>query len=305
MDISVIISQMAVLFIILAIGYCLNRLKVMDAGSDRILTKLVLNLAMPCTIISSVLGRENGVSGRDTAFFMLMIALTFAIAFAAVIPLPAILRNRKEDTGLYRFLVVFGNVGFMGFPVTMSIFGEESAFYVALFNIPFSLLAFSVGIIMVSGKGGKIRPGLFLNPSLIASALAILIFFLKIPVPGIITKTAGQLGQLTTPLAMLVIGSTLAAIPPSEVFTQWRLYPVSFIKLVAVPLITWMVLRLLIDDPLMLGVLVVLAGMPTATSATMICMEYGGNEKLASKGIFITTLFSLITIPLLAILLFA
>lgn len=305
MDISEIISQMAVLFIILAIGYGLNKLKVLDSNSDKLLTRLVLNLAMPCTIINSVLSRDNVVSGRDTAFFMLMILLTFAIAFALVIPLPMLLKNRKEDSGLYRYLIVFGNVGFMGFPVAMSVFGAESAFYVALFNIPFSLLAFSVGILMVSGSGGKINPKLFINPSLIAAVLAILIFSLKISVPGIITRTAGQLGQLTTPVAMLVIGSTLAAIPPSEVFGQWRLYPVSFIKLIAVPLITWLVLRLLIDDPLMLGVLVVLAGMPTATSATMICMEYGGNERLASKGVFITTLFSLITIPLLAIMLFA
>ncbi|NLL39869.1 MAG: AEC family transporter [Clostridiales bacterium] len=305
MNISEIISQMAVLFIILAIGYCLNKLKILDSNSNKLLTKLVLNIAMPCTIIYSVLSRKNGVSGRDTAFFMLMILLTFAIAFVLVIPLPRLLRNQKEDSGLYRYLTVFGNVGFMGFPVAMSVFGEESAFYVALFNIPFSLLAFSVGIMMISGSGGEINPRLFINPSLIASVLAILIFFFKIPIPVIITKTAGQLGQLTTPVAMLVIGSTLAAIPPSEVFRQWRLYPVSFVKLIVVPLITWLVLRILIDDPLMLGVLVVLAGMPTATSATMICMEYGGNEKLASKGVFITTLFSMITIPLLVIMLFA
>lgn len=305
MEISEIISQMAVLFLLLAIGYGLSRLKVIDGNSGKFLSRLVMNLAMPCTILNSVLSRDNETTGSDAAFFMLMILLTFAIAFAIVVPVPRLLRAAREDSGLYRFLIVFGNVGFMGFPVALSIFGEKSAFYVALFNIPFSILAFSVGIIMASGKGDKIKPGLFINPSLIASLLAILIFFLKIPVPNILAKTAGQLGQLTTPLAMLVIGSTLASIPVTDVFKQWRLYPVTLIKLIIVPVITWLILRLIITDELMLGVLVVLAGMPTATSATMICMEYGGNERLASKGVFITTLFSMVTIPLLALLLSA
>jgi predicted permease len=102
---------------------------------------------------------------------------------------------------------------------------------------------------------------------------------------------------------MLIIGSTLASIPFKKVFTQWRLYPVTVIKLLIVPVVTWLVLRLFIHDALMLGILVVLSGMPTATSATMISMEYGGNERLASTGVFITTLFSLASIPALVFVL--
>jgi predicted permease len=303
MQISAIISQMAVLFLILAIGYIANRFRIMTAESNSLLTKIVINIAMPCTILSSVMSGEVEMTGNEALFFGLMIALTYIIAFILVIPVPRLLRSPKEDAGLYRFLIVFGNVGFMGFPVAQSIFGSASVFYVALFNIPFSIITFSVGILMVSGRGEKINPKLFINPALVASVLAVVIFVLKIKTPAVLADTASLLGRITTPAAMLIIGSTLASIPFKKVFTQWRLYPVTVIKLLIVPVVTWLVLRLFIHDALMLGILVVLSGMPTATSATMISMEYGGNERLASTGVFITTLFSLASIPALVFVL--
>jgi hypothetical protein len=137
MQISAIISQMAVLFLILAIGYIANRFRIMTAESNSLLTKIVINIAMPCTILSSVMSGEVEMTGNEALFFGLMIALTYIIAFILVIPVPRLLRSPKEDAGLYRFLIVFGNVGFMGFPVAQTIFGSASVFYVALFNIPF------------------------------------------------------------------------------------------------------------------------------------------------------------------------
>ncbi len=299
-----IIRQMVVLFLILSVGYGANKLKVMSGVSNSLLTKIVMNITMPCTILSSVMSGELTMTGSEALFFGLMILITFAIAFILVIPVPRLLRAPKADAGLYRFLIAFGNVGFMGFPVTQSIFGQESAFYVALFNIPFSILAFSAGIIMIAGREGKIDPKQVINPSMIASIIAIILFALKIKTPAVIAETAGLLSRMTTPTTMLIIGSTLASIPVREVFNQWSLYPVTLIKLFVMPLVTWLILRMFIKDALMLGILVVLAGMPTATSAVMISMEYGGNERLASKGVFITTLFSVVTIPALVFLLF-
>lgn len=299
MNITEVISQMGVIFIVLAVGYAANKLKVINRDSNKLLTRLVLNIAMPCTILNSVMAGNIDISGAEAAFFMLMVLLTFAIAFILVIPVPKLLGTIREDSGLTGYMIVFGNVGFMGFPVAEAIFGPQSAFFVALFNIPFSILAYSVGILMVSGKGDKINFRLFINPSLIASLLAILIFVFKISAPLVVVKTTGLIGQMTTPAAVMVIGSTLASIPLKEVFGQRLLYSVTVIKLVAVPLITWLILRLFVTNELMLGILVVLSGMPTASNATMLCMEYGGNERLASKGVFLTTLFSVVTIPLL------
>jgi predicted permease len=98
---------------------------------------------------------------------------------------------------------------------------------------------------------------------------------------------------------MLVIGSTLAGIPIREVFRDLRVYPVTLVKLLVIPVVTWLALRFIIPDARTLGILIAEAGMPTATAAAMLSLQYGGNETLASKGVFITTLFSVLTIPLL------
>ncbi len=303
MNMSAIITQMAVLFIVMAIGYAAYKFKILTNESNKLISKLVINIAMPCTILNSVLSGEATATGRDAAIFMLMAVISFALFFILSAPVPQLLRADKNDRGMYRFMVVFGNVGFMGFPIIQSIFGTGAVFYVTIFNIVFSVLCFSVGIIMVSGKGEKINPILFINPTMVASILTVILFYAKLPIPSVISQSVNLIGQLTTPSAMLVIGSTLAVIPFKEVFGELRIYPLAAVKLLIVPVLTCLLLRLFITDTLILGVLTVLSAMPTASNATMLSMEYGGNEELASKGIFLTTLLSVATIPFIMYLL--
>ncbi|SHI08012.1 hypothetical protein SAMN02745823_02313 [Sporobacter termitidis DSM 10068] len=303
MNISAIISQMTILFIMLALGYAANKFKVMTAESNKLISKLVVNIAMPCTILGSVFTDDVTATGSDAAYFMLFSLVVFLVAFLVTLPLPRLLRAPKADGGMYRFMVAFGNVGFMGFPVIQAIFGAGAVFYVSLFNIAFSVLCFSVGIVMVSGKGEKFNPRLLVNSTMVVSLLTVIIFYTKLPVPAILKNTVELVGTMTTPSAMLVIGSTLACIPVREVFNEARIYAVTAVKLIVIPVLTWLVLRFFVADRLMLGVLVALSAMPTATNATMLSMEYGGNEQLASKGVFLTTLVSVASIPLLVILL--
>jgi predicted permease len=303
MNLTAILSQMAVLFIILAVGYAANKFSILTAESNKLLSKLVVNIAMPCTILNSVLSGHVSSTGSDAALFMAVSFGAFALAFLLCVPLPRLLKAPKGDGGMYRFMIAFGNVGFMGFPVIQAIFGPGAAFYVSLFNIAFSVLCFSVGLVMVSGGSGKISFRFFINPTMIVSILTVILFYARIQVPAVLTDTVALISQMTTPSSMLVIGSTLAAFPFRGVFTEKRIYPVALIKLIILPVMTWLIFRLFIHDPLMLGVLVMLAAMPTAANATMLSMVYGGNEELASKGIFLTTLFSIATIPLLILLL--
>ncbi len=304
MNMSAIFTQMAILFIILATGYAANKFKIMTADSNRLLSKLVISIAMPCTILGSVLSEKVTATGLDAAYFMLLSLGVFLLSFIVAIPLPRLVRAPKSDSGLYWFMTTFGNVGFMGFPVIQSIFGAEAVFYVTLFNIAFNVLSFSIGLIMIAGRGGKLNLKLFLNPMMVASLLTVLIFYTKLQVPAIFTAAVELVGRMTTPSAMLVIGSTLACIPFKDVFTEYRLYLMTIVKLLVIPVLTWLILRLFITDQLMLGVLVALSAMPAAINATMLSMEYGGNAQLASKGVFLTTLFSVVTIPLLLSLLF-
>jgi hypothetical protein len=303
MDMQAIISQMAVLFILLGVGYIAGRIDLLSVDGTRSLSKVVLYVTTPGTILSSVIDREIGATGGETAYFALMALMAFFMYFIISIPTVRLLGGDRKNHGLYRYMASFSNAAFMGFPVTIAILGTASAFYVALYNIPFFMFSFSVGIIMVSGKSGKFDPKVLINPSLIAALLAIPIAVTGFAVPKVIADTFRITGSMTTPAAMFVIGATLSRVSIKGLLTGWRLYPVTLLKLVVMPVAAWLVFRQLITDELMLGVIVVLSGMPTAAAAAMLAIEYKGDEKIASSGIFLSTLLSGVTIPLIVYLL--
>ena len=299
MDMTTVLSQMGVLFAIMAIGFLANKTKILNADANRLLSKLVLSVTLPCTVLNSVMSGDVKLSGSEAVFFFALTLGVYAFGLLLSLVVPHILRVPRSDAGLYRFMTAFANVGFMGFPVIGSIYGSAAAFYVALFNIPFSLLVFSFGIKMIAGKSEKFSLKILINPPFITSVAAFIIFATGFTTPKFFVGIVNTLGNVTTPAAMLIIGSTLAAVPIREVFTEWRIYVFSLIRLLAIPLLTWLILRLFITNEIMLGVLVVLSGMPSATNTTMISMEYGGNDRLASKAVFITTLLSLGSIQLM------
>jgi len=303
MDMQVIITQLAVLFILLAAGYTAGRVKFLTPDDSKMLTKIVINITAPCTIITSVMGGELSASGGETALFMLFTFLAFLLYLVIALPASRALGGDKRNVGLYGYMAGFGNAAFMGFPVTIAIFGAASAYYVALYNIPFMILTFSVGIVLISGKGKKIGPRELLNPTIFAAILAIIMMMTGINTPTIISEVIRLTGGVTTPASMLVVGSTLAQIPLKSVFSEWRLYPMALLKLIVMPVAAWLVFRNIITNELMLGVLVILSGMPVAVLSAMIAIKYGGNEHIASSGIFITTLLSIVTIPLIVYLL--
>ena len=308
MNMSNVFTQMTVLFLVLALGYIGNKTRVLNAESNKLFSAVILNISLPCTILSSVTDGSVTATGHEALTFMVLILAALALAYLIAWPMPRLLRAPAGDVGMLRFLLVFGNVGFMGYPVVQAIYGSGGLFYVTLFNIPFNLLLFSVGILLVSGKaqspGKRLNYRLFLTPTLFASVLAVVIFVFHISMPKLIVSTAAIVGNITSPGAMLVIGSTLAGIPFRKVFNDKRLYPVVLVKLVVIPAVIWLILHFFIADKTSLGILIVESAMPTAAAATMLSLQYGGNDELAAKGVFLTTLFSVVTIPFLLYILF-
>ncbi|MCL2248565.1 MAG: AEC family transporter [Oscillospiraceae bacterium] len=299
MELQVILNQMAVLFLLMAVGFVIGKAKLITSEGNRIFSKFVLFVAMPCTLLSSVLASDATISAADTFFFLLLAALMFAIAFAIALPIIRLLGGKKEDRGILSYTAVFGNVGFMGIPISTAIFGIESAYYVALTIVVFSLLAFSVGILMVSGKGDSFSLKPLFNPTLIVSVLTIPIAIFDVSFPFIITDTISSIGVIATPTAMIVTGATLAYIPLKSLFYEWRVFPATALKLIAIPIVVWLIFRLFVTDELILGILVVLSAMPTAVMAVMFAIQYNGNERTATAGVFLTTLLCAVTVPLL------
>ena len=302
MSVSVVINQMIILFLLMGLGYLLFKLRIMNRDFNKRITKILLNVTMPAMILSSVL---NETGERDTK----SVFTIFIIAIAAYTILPmigfllvSIFPFAKEQKGLYMFMTVYSNVGFMGFPVMNALFGSTAVFYAAIFNIVFNLSIYTFGIwLMNYGKKNQLALDLktLLNPGLLLSLLSVIIYFFNPTIPSSISSTIDYIGNLTVPLAMMVIGATLATMNIRELFNDWRIYPYTFFRQFLLPLACFPILKLLIHDTFILGISFILIMMPIANTAVLYATEYQTDEKLAAKTVFFTTVVSIVTIPLL------
>lgn len=305
MDIYVILMQMIQLFLVMALGYFLFKVKILDQEMNKRLTSLILSVTTPAMIIGSVLNTKVNQSLNDVLFVFVVGLVIYIILPIIGFMIVKIMRIPKNQQGLYIFMTVFSNIGFMGFPVMKAIFGNSAVFYTAIFNMIFNLFVFTIGNTMMSyGTNRKAEMKLknIISPGVIASLVALFIYFTKLQLPDMISSTVSMVGDITTPIAMIIIGSTLATIPIKEVFTELRIYPYTLIKQVIVPIVLYPFMKLLISDPLILGVTLIMIAMPVGNSAVLFATEYGGDESVAAKNIFMTTLLSIITIPLIVAL---
>lgn len=310
MDFSTILGQMVMLLLMMVLGYLARRKNLLDDHVNASLSKVVLNVTLPAQIITSfAMEGAELTNGEVGAAFGLSCLVYLFYAVLAII-FVRLMRLPRQDWGTYKYMIIFGNIGFMGFPVITAIFGAKALVYAVIMNIVFNLLVFSYGIKLITDgceNAGSFSWRKLINMPLISSALTLVLFFLHIKLPAVINTALFTMGDATTPMAMLILGCTIAEMPLRELFDEWRVYAFTALKLLAMPVLVFLLLHLLpgFDANSLLGkVLVVLSSVPVATNATMLSIEYGGNNKLVAQGIFFSTVFSVLTIPLLVFILY-
>lgn len=305
-----VFQKMVELFLIIIVGYVACKVRIFDKDARVKVTKLVLNVTLPATILSSVMN-QNQLPGLIEILQLLFVAAaSYAVLFLGAFLLPRLLNVEVSKRGIYQFMLSFGNVGFIGYPVTQAIFGDGAIFYTSIFNLPFNILVYSIGVgfiqkssLSFESKKSAITIQTFLSPCMIASYIALMMAMLHWSGPKLIADTCSMIGDVTTPAALLIIGSSLAEMPFREMFGNAKVYLFTICRLILMPIITLLIFRVFISDPLILGITVIISAMPVATNGTMLCLQYKGDEKLMAQGTFLTTLCSVITIPLLSLLL--
>ena len=304
MDFLSILMQMVVLFLVVIVGYIANKCGVMDGDFNKRLTNLVLMITCPAMILDSVINSENVFTLGEIGSICALAVISYALAFALGFLVPWLMHTPPEKLGVMRFMVIFGNVGFIGFPVIRAIFGSDAVFYASIFNMPFNLLSYTIGAYLIAGKGSgtKLSRKDLCSPCVIAAVLSLLIALTHIQFPAVVGDTVELIGQVTTPAALLIIGSNLAQLPLRGIVGGPRIWIVSAVRLLISPLLLFLILRGWVSDAVVLGVAVVLQGMPVSTNCTMLALQYGGDAESAGQGTFITTLFSILTIPILTML---
>lgn len=302
MNLSIVFAKMAMLVLIMLLGYLCARIGITGPEFNQRVTPLMVKVLLPATILNSVLSVPD-FSGRELLDYILVMTVMVALQMLPAWFLPRLMRTRSEDVGATRLVTAFGNVGFVGLPVVAAIFGDEMVFFASLCNIPFNLALYSCSAAQLSPDGGRVRWQDVLNAPVIATLLSVVLLLSRVHVPGVLADTISSVSGATIPLSMLIIGTSLGGISVRSVLTDWRVYAVSAVRLLVCPLLTWLVLRPFASGVL-LGIPVLLAACPSAMVVTALCLQYERSDAFASKCIFLSTVLSAVTIPLLIWLLF-
>lgn len=297
-----IIDPVAVLMILIATGYAAYRLGILDRHATHKISLFLLNVSIPALIIVSMQIPPSAALLSNTLIFCIGVVVFYLFAVIVAYIGSSLFTMGEMRRGVFSFGILFGNIGFMGFPIAAALFGPESIFYVAIANLIFNLLIFSAGIVMITGRY-EFNLKLLINPGITASLLGLVLFLLEIRIPSPAIDAMRLLGDLTTPLAMLIVGSFLATFPVREMIGDRTVFTGAALRLLLLPAGTYLLLSPLIDDPLVLGILVLLAAMPVGSMTVIFADIYGSDERFASQLVFLSTIVSLLTIPVITLLL--
>ena len=300
MDVMIVINQMIQLFVVIIVGFIIGKSNLFSIHFDKDLTKFVLNLTMPLMIISSVLSISNviNIEWIDIIYSILILVVLLPVVsliFVNILP-------KVKEKGLIMFMLMYPNVGFMGFPVIQSILGKEALLNVAIINMAFNLSLFTIGQCVIKyGYKEKIQLNLkqLLSPGVIASVLAIIIAIFHIQVPSLAYDVASNIGNMTTPLAMITFGFTLSKYDSKKIFSGYQAYVIAIVIDVLVPLLFYPLISILIQDQMMKQITMIILALPVANAVVLFANQHNADELFAAKTVLISTLFSIVTIPLM------
>ncbi len=301
MDMSALLTRMVIFVVLMVIGYIGARTKLLNAEFTKAASKLTLNVFMSATIINSVIANPPEMSGGELGKAILACTIAIGAGYLVSAVLVRLLPFQKERKPLLELLISVTNTMFIGIPVAEPILGSQAVFYIALSCIPFNVFLYTYGVwrINQTGEKTKLHPKDMFSIPLLATAIALLIFVLNIPMPGVVKELFSSLSAATMPLSMIVIGSSLGRVSLFDAFKEKSLYFVSLVRLVVAPLLTLPVLKLITTDPVLLGAMVVIAGCPSGIIVTVLAIQYGRDAEFTSKGILLDTVLSMFTLPAL------
>lgn len=295
-----VVMEVAVILILILVGYFTVKKGMFTKESLGSITSFLLYIVTPCLIVSSFLSAE---SGKLDGWTLLLAAVLPALSIVISIAL-SYLFFRREPSGrrrVLRFSMIFCNVGFMGIPLVEGIVGSEGVLYGSFFIAVFNIFCWTYGYVMMGG--GKVRlKALLLNPGVIGIVIGLPLYLLDVPVPALFVEPVELISALNTPLAMIVVGGYIAQVKLRAFVSDLAVYKMAVLRLVVAPLLYLALVWLLRPDETLLMSTVIQAATPVAANCVLFAVQYDSDAELASKSVAVSTALSVVTIPLLTVL---
>lgn len=299
------LTSLIMIFIMIIPGLIMSRKGVITVHQTQGINSVVANVTWPCLVINGMQIPFSEEILWDSGFIFLAIIAVFLVAFLLGKVITKWLALNKAREYLFVFMLLFANTGFMGIPVTKAILGKEALFYASILEMVQDIFLFTLGIMLLQiSAGRKVRADIkqFLSPGLIGVLIGFLLFIFGIRLPGFLGKSIEIIGNATTPLSMIVIGLQLGRMKWKELVGEGSIYILSALKLLIVPALTALVMFYWVGETsLMAKVIVLEMAMPVAACSTIFSMLYKGDVEFATKGVLLTTLFSILTLPIFTV----
>ena len=312
---TTIITNVLSIFLIMAVGFAAGKTNVIPSSADKYFVSLLMNITMPCMVITSITSKEFDPDlGMATAEIFVLGALFFV--FTSILGYLICKKLLKvvpsEDLGVYVLCFASINNGFMGFPITQAVFGSNILYFVVLHNIMLNLYLFSAGSFVLNMGRDSSEKSVFdikyilkklCNPTMIISAVSVIMLFCGIKLSSLAFDTIELIGSITVPLSMILVGVQLSESNMSRIIKNRHLFISSLIKMIGIPILIFLAINWLPIDTGVKVALIFGGAFPAAVITAAIAEEENKNYLLAAEFVALTTLLSVAVIPAVSIFL--
>lgn len=295
-----VIIKVAVILILILVGYFVVKKGMFSQKGLSEVTDFLIHIVTPCLIISSFMTADSGTLEAMDLFLAVALPVV-SIAISIALSYLFFRKETKPRQKVLRFAMIFSNVGFMGVPLVEGIVGAGGVLYSSFFIAVFNVICWTYGYAMMGGGRVSLKT-LLLNPGVIGLAIGLPIYFLNIRLPELIASPIEMLAEVNTPLAMLVVGGYIARVELKAFFSDLAVYKMSALRLLVAPVLYLAVALLVRPNDTLLLSSVIQAATPVAATCVLLAVQHGGDAELASKCVAVTTVISVLTIPVFTVL---
>ncbi|MCD8076896.1 MAG: AEC family transporter [Lachnospiraceae bacterium] len=302
MDLSNLLEMQVMLVLLMALGLFLSEIGMIDAAGRTLLTNLVINVLLPCSIVKSFLIDFDMETLRSClTIFVIAILIQIGTLLLGKVLYPRYPDRRKK---VLQYATICSNAGILGNPVAEAAFGSMGLLYASIYLIPQRTFMWSFGLTYYTEcpSGKELAKKVATHPCIIAAVLGLVLMITQWQLPGFVESTVESLGSANTSISMLLIGSILSGVKWREMIDRDSLY-YCFVRLALVPALVFLGCRLAGVESLVMGVSVLLAAMPAASVTAVLAAKYEKDEAFAARIVALSTILSMVTAPLWCILL--
>ena len=298
-------GQVVMLFLLMGTGIAAVKTGVLKPEGKQTLSNLLVYLVVPAMIVNSYRMEfsmeilHNLLAAFGMSLLALLIGTGITLALTA--------RRKDSRTPIFRFACIFSNAAYMGFPLIQALFGSEGLLYASAFVTVYNILLWTAGYGIVSKKvrAKEVLRTIFTNPVLISVVAGLLIYLCQIPVPDIIKQPVSLVGNMNTPLSMFITGMIIAGSDVKGLVYNKNIWYIILVRQLVIPAVCFGVFSLFHVTGMAAQVVLLLEACPSAAITSVFAVQFGYDENLAAGAVVITTFFSILTLPVCAMLLTA